>query len=169
MDSQAPNENATRKTNEPASPDAFAIAGAQVENLSQRLPRSLSGGVALLTVVMAVALGVIGSVGYSLHGTPGLLSTASAAFVCWAASAAALYVSHLFAGTPAALTGLLLSIGLRTGVPLIGGVLLSSQSRMLADAGVLGFFVIFYLLSLATETMLSVGLINSQKNVEKTT
>lgn len=141
--------------------------GATAERVASRFTHTATGALTVLSLYMVVALVGGGVVAFVLYGTPGLIAAASAAFVCWAASAAALFVTYLFTGTPSAATGLLLSIGLRTGVPLAAAAILSSASPVLASGGVFGFFVIYYLLSLTAETVLSVGLINSRKRMGK--
>lgn len=141
--------------------------GASAERVAARFARTFGAALLVLTLLVVFALAVAAPVGYQAYGRAGLFASSTAAVVCWAASAAALFVTHLFAGTPAALSGLFMSIGLRTGLPLAAAAVLSTQSAMLADGGVFGFFVVFYLLSLAAETVLSVGLMNARKGVEK--
>ena len=74
---------------------------------------------------------------------------------------AALVVSALVHGPQAAMLRLAGGMALRIGVPLVGGVFLSQFPR-LAGGGVFGMVVVFYLVTLAVETPLSLRFIEQK-------
>ena len=87
--------------------------------------------------------------------------------VCWICSTAALVVSGLMANTPLAVQGQLVSILLRTALPLMAAIFLEQQVPMLAAAGIFGMMVPAYLVSLVTETLLAVWLAGGTRSVAK--
>ena len=108
-------------------------------------------------------------VAYFAHlrtGTQGVAAAAVATVVCWLASTAALVVTSLFRGSRA-VVGILVAMSLRTGVPLIMAILLAKSSRWLAEGGVFGAIVIFYLLTLIVETLLSLRFTDVARGVSK--
>ena len=96
------------------------------------------------------------------------MAAAVAAVVCWLGAVLALMMTSVVPTQPnGALSQLLLSIIFRTALPFGAGVLISASGGALADAGAFGLIVAFYLVTLATETTLSVGLINRAAEVPK--
>lgn len=137
--------------------------------LSGKNRRRLIGSCLLLAVVMLLAFGGVALVAGSSFGREYVAGAAVAATVCWLAATAALVVTVMFHGTPQAVSGVLLGIGLRTGVPFGAAIILSGLERSLPLRGVFAFFVVFYLLSLATETILVAKLLNLENTLGKAT
>ncbi|MCG8583162.1 MAG: hypothetical protein MI757_00420 [Pirellulales bacterium] len=122
---------------------------------------------AVLSGASVTALVLIGSIAFQLRGGDALLASIAAATICWGGAFLALVVTAMPAQDPGAATSrMLLSIAFRTALPFGGAVLLSSNSR-LAAAGVFGLTVVFYLITLATETLLSLGLLNRSAEARK--
>lgn len=114
-----------------------------------------------LTAVLLAALGGVGGWSWSREGMTGLAASCLAAGVCWAASLAAIFITARTCNTPKALAGVLGGILVRTGVPMAAAVAASNLSQPLAEAGVFGKFVIFFLISLAVETWRAVAIVNA--------
>lgn len=137
--------------------------------MSGRFARMLPSGVLAGCVVLAfvVILGglVAGWVSWSRHGADGVVAVVVAGLVCFLSSAAALIVTGLTCRGDSRLAGVFAAIALRTGVPLFAGVVISAMVPSLANAGVFGAIVGFYLLTLLFETILSVRLVNAANGV----
>lgn len=112
-----------------------------------------------LTLAVAAGWAPIAWYANRMYGSAGILSATVAAVVCLAGALAALVLSALVQGPQAAMLRLALGMAFRMGVPLMGGVLLS-QSPRLASGGVFGMMVVFYLITLAVETPLSLRFID---------
>lgn len=124
------------------------------------LPRGPVGACVCLAALVVVVFPLVAWVSWGRSGQDGVLAAGVAAGVCLVASMAALWVTHAFAGTPQAIAGALGSILLRTAVPLGVTFVLVSASPVLAKAGLFGLTVVFYLLTLAGETLLAVRLVS---------
>lgn len=115
-------------------------------------------GLAVLAAAVLAAWAACAVVAFSRYGPTGLLAASVAAGVCWASASVALCLTAMFTSQEA-VTGLLLSILLRTGVPLLAGVAISNSVRPLSEAGVFEFILIHYFVALAVETSLAVRLL----------
>jgi len=82
-------------------------------------------------------------------------AAAAAAGICLLGAVLALVVSHLLRGPKAVLYGMLMAMALRMGIPLVSALALHLQNGALAKAGVLYYFLVFYPVTLAVETVLS--------------
>ena len=113
----------------------------------------------ILTVVVVAALPVCGFWMFHRAGTAGIVASLVGAVVCWLFATIALVVTHRFRGANNAVTGLLVAMLARTGGPLVCALLLTNNSRSLAEGGIFQAILLFYLLTLAVETYLSVRLL----------
>jgi len=118
-----------------------------------------------LTVVVALVLPVVALTLRARNGKDGVIAACVAAGVCWVAALAALVVAKITTDLQARLAGVFASMILRTGVPMIAAITLTSTSPTLARGGVFGATVVFYLLTLMLETVLSVRLVNSTSDM----
>jgi hypothetical protein len=114
---------------------------------------------AVLAVAVAIAYPLIGYVAMIRFGEKAWLSAAVAAAVCWLGAALALALTAWFQGPQGALYALLFGMFCRMGLPLIVGIALANQGGVLADAGVFGCILAFYLVTLVGETLLVLPLI----------
>jgi hypothetical protein len=113
-----------------------------------------------ILIVAVLALFVPVSVfAFLRYGWMGVIAAAVAAAVCWLAATLALAIVVLFRGPKHGVSGILGSMLIRMALPLVAGTVLSRQGGPLAEAGVFGLIVIFYLFTLAIETWLSVSLV----------
>lgn len=114
-----------------------------------------------LTLWMAAAFPVFAAIGYWHSGRWGVVACAVAGGVCWAAALASLFLLCLLRGSAYVPHAFLLGMLFRVGLPLAAGMILSRPGSPLADAGVFGMMVAYYLVGLFVETLLSVRLVNS--------
>ncbi|MGE5194166.1 MAG: hypothetical protein ACM3U2_16845, partial [Deltaproteobacteria bacterium] len=94
------------------------------------------------------ALLIVGGVTLGTRGLNGVFAAAAAAGVCWFGSTAALIVAGLSNRTSHAVQGHLLGMFFRLGLPLAAGIVFQKVGGPLAEAGVFGLIVIFYLITL---------------------
>lgn len=104
---------------------------------------------------------LLGGYGYLTHSWVGVTAAVLAGATCFTPAAAALLMVAATAGTPNSLSGTMLSIGMRTAVPLFALIFLPQLSRPLADAGLLGMVLLNYLAVLAVESLLAVRLVQT--------
>lgn len=129
-------------------------------------PLSLTASLLWLSLVLAGTFLLVGGYTYSQQDAEGLRATTVAWLVCWGAGSLALMVVRLMRTPERAISGMLLANLIRMGLPLATGVVLQYQGGPLAEAGVFGRIVIFYLVMLVTEAYLSVRLV--KQATEKT-
>lgn len=108
----------------------------------------------LLLATVAALSSLIVPTGYWLGGQAGLIAAAASGVICLLGAASALGVNAALARVDA-LAAMLVSMALRTGVPLALGFVLHFRWAALADAGVMFYLVAFYLPTLLVETLLS--------------
>jgi hypothetical protein len=111
-------------------------------------------GVILALVVLA-ALGAATPIAIRLGGLPALGAAAIAAALCLAGSAAALLIIDRFRTPGSALVALWIGMAVRTGVPFLVGVPIHLHGGPLAQAGLLWYLLLFYLVVLVAGTFLS--------------
>jgi hypothetical protein len=123
----------------------------------------------LLIVVFAIAFPAFAYFGYQAHGQAGISAAAVAAVVCLVAGLVAITFLWLFRKPRQAFTGLGLAMLFRMAIPMASGVVLTKLGGPLAEAGVFGMIVGFYLVGLLVETLLAVRLVNgfSEEQVSK--
>jgi hypothetical protein len=122
---------------------------------------------AVLTVAVACFFLVVSLFAFYGNGWAGVVAAAVAAWVCWFAAALALAIVMLLRGPQHGVAGVLGSMLIRMALPLAVGVFLSRQGGSLAEAGVFGMIVTFYLFTLAIETWLSVSFISRNPVVKQ--
>jgi hypothetical protein len=114
----------------------------------------LTSQIALALTVVAMG-GVVGGIAWLFAGLWGLAAAGVAAAGCWLGAAVALEAATLLARQGHGLTGLLVGMGLRMGVPLALALVLFLLGGPLVQGGLMYYFVAFYPLTLAVETALS--------------
>ena len=109
-----------------------------------------------MLLLLIAALSVAGLVAYQIWGLDGVASAFVAATVCGAPALVTLIARGLFVGPQGLVAGTVLSIMLRTGVPLsVLGVLIITGNRLI-EAGIVPLVMAFYLVSVAIETVFAV-------------
>lgn len=117
-----------------------------------------------LTAVVLLALLVVGGVVGSTRGVNGVLAASTAAAICWSGSTMALLLAGFTSRSNQAVQGHLLGMFFRLGLPLVAGMILQKSGGLLAEAGVFGLIVVFYLITLVAETLLSLQFIKHSKS-----
>lgn len=98
------------------------------------------------------------------QGWQGSFESALAALVCLAPAVVALGVSARFLGTPQGLTAVLLGMMLRAFPPLAVCLLLALLGRGADYFHFICYLLLFYMITLAVETYLSVQLVKNKKS-----
>ena len=87
--------------------------------------------------------------------------SALAAGVCWTGAMFSLVLLHVLRLRGSPVAGVLVGMLIRMTIPLAIAFLVTTQRGSLADAGLLGQLVVFYLVTLTIETCLSMALTKS--------
>jgi len=131
-----------------------------------RRPGGLWVAVAWLTAALLAVYPLFGWWGYHRHGALGLVAAGFAASVCWVAGASALACVRLTTDTnPVA--GVLGSMVFRMGLPLASGLVLQQTHEPLASVNIFGTVLLYYLITLAVETILSVRMVGVRGPVSR--
>lgn len=129
-------------------------------------PLSVAVALGWLSLGMIAAFPLLAIWKFNQHGVPGVAAVGVAFLLCFISAALALVVTGNSLSSTNAGPGLLLSILLRTGTPLLGGFLLASSVSPLASAGILGIVLLYYLVALVLETMISVLMIRRHHGIK---
>ena len=105
-----------------------------------------------LTGTLAVSFAIVAPLSYRAHETMGLWAAAIAATVCLLAPLGASFATWAFATRDRALAGLLVSMFLRMGIPLVFCLVMQIQKGPLEEAGIVYCVLVFYLVVLVVET-----------------
>ena len=123
----------------------------------------------LLSLSLLLVYPVIGVYAYNKHGSNGLIAAGLAGAICWSGAMIALVLVGVFRKSPNQIvSATLLGMLFRMGLPLIAGLVITSAGGPLADAGLFGMILVFYLVGLVVETILSVRILGSSQDVAKT-
>ena len=114
---------------------------------------------AVLAAVLGLAFPAFAWVGHMRNGAPGVWAAAAAGGVCYASAALALLLVAFVRDPQQAVGAVLGGMLLRTGIPLIFGIVMKQQGGTLAEGEILAMVLPYYLLTLVTETVLSLKLI----------
>lgn len=126
--------------------------------LTKHGPRSVTACLVCLALVLILAaLPALWLAGVQ-HGAAGWQAVVVAAAVCGLAGSLALATAAIFRRPAVVMYALGLGMLFRIGLPLGVGTALDATGGPLAQAGVFGWIVVFFLLTLAVETLLSLSL-----------
>jgi hypothetical protein len=114
----------------------------------------------VLTLLMAIAGGLAVVVGHNKFGQAGIVTASIAGTVCWLSALAALLVVAMTTATPSALAGVFGAMALRSGIPFVSAAVLATLVPSLKSSGLIGMFLVFFLVSLTVETVLSVVIVS---------
>jgi len=123
--------------------------------------------VSKLAAVELLALAMIGMVAYWSHGTQGLVAALIAASVCWLGAVMALIVTSRPADARQAISMVYAAVLLRGAFPLVVAVVLRSGYPSLVAAGLMIYIILFYLVTLASETFFSVIHLSMTRHVQR--
>lgn len=110
----------------------------------------------LLALATSAAYVAVGWLAFNRYGPVGWVTVAFAAAACWLPATAALVITALARNSTQQISGMLVANTVRLTVPLLAGLTLQGVSQPLAETGIFGWIVVFYLLTLVIETTLSV-------------
>ena len=127
-----------------------------MENILAKLSRGgLSVQATALGLIVILAGALAAPVAWGVGGRMGLAASGIAGGACLIGALVALAVGHLLRGPELALSGLLLGMIIRMGIPLALALACQLRGGPLSDAGVLYYLLWFYPLTLAAGTVLS--------------
>ena len=130
--------------------------------LSSLRNRGVAARAMILGAVVLAALAATAPVAIRLGGSVALAAAAMAAVLCLAGAAAALVIVDRLRTPNSALAALWIGMSVRTGVPLAIGMAIHLHGGPLAQAGLLWYLLLFYLIALAVGTFLSLPPTNRQ-------
>ncbi|MCE9607406.1 MAG: hypothetical protein K8U03_21175 [Planctomycetia bacterium] len=116
--------------------------------------QSLVSRCALVIGVVAVVLAIAAPIAYGEHGAVGAQATFLAAAVCLCGTISAVILASIHSVTPNAVGWILAGDGIAMALPLTTVTLVSQRGGPLAEAGLLNWIVLFFLVSLTTKTLL---------------
>ncbi len=116
---------------------------------------------AVLTGVVALAYPVVSMVASQAMHRPIWLAAAIGAGLCWFSSLLGLVAFHCMRSAGNAMAGTMAAMLIRVSIPMAIGVFLTVRGGSLADDGVFGFVLLFYMLTLAADMLLMVGMVKS--------
>jgi hypothetical protein len=121
----------------------------------------LSVACVVFVAVLCTAGGLVAWVAGARHGTIAAMAAGAAAFTCGVSGTVALILAGRSAGTRWAVHGIMLAGIVRFLIPLLVVAASSAVQGPLSRAGMFGYMVIFFLISLIAETLLLVGVMRS--------
>ncbi len=116
---------------------------------------------AALCAVVVIACAVTVAVARLVSGEWGPVAACVAALTCWCGAASALGATMRLDRGDKRLVGMLVGMALRMGIPLTMVLILHLVGGPLVQAGLLYYFLLFYPLTLAVETALSLPVAKS--------
>ena len=137
------------------------------KQVEMRGPKRPAVCFAVLAAAVVCLLAPVSIFAFVRTGWSGVTAATVAALVCWFAATLALAIVVLFRGPKYGVSGILGSMLIRMALPLVAGTALSRQGGPLAEAGVFGMIVVFYLFTLAIETWLSVSLVGQVSSAKQ--
>ena len=124
---------------------------------------------AVLALVVALAAVPVSAIAYAFSSTPGVLAALAAGFVCLLGGEIALAVGTFAARHLDVVRGVLIGMMARMAVPLLLGVGVHLAAPSLTAAGMFFYFLAFYAVVLAVETMFSVAHVSHASTSPKAT
>lgn len=112
----------------------------------------------VLTAIMAGVFPLFATWGYVHDGSAGVVASIVAGGVCWGGCLVALVLAGVFSDPKHFLYGWLFGLVFRMVIPFMVGLMLAKSGGPLAEAGVFGMIVVYYLIGLTAETALAVWL-----------
>lgn len=112
----------------------------------------------LLVGIVVVYSALVCPVAWLIRGSFGVISASVAGVLCLIGALGALFISHICNMLPpqtGLLVGIPLSTAVRIGVPMGLGTAIHLSGGALAEAGFLYYLLVFYPITLAIETVLS--------------
>ena len=122
---------------------------------------------ACLLGVVALVFALVVPVAYGSRGVVGIQAVLFAAAVSLCGALIAVILASIRQGTPSAVAWVLAGDGIAMAVPLLSGYAVSRSGGSLAAAGVFNWIVLFFLVALATKTLLVAPLAQHSADVRR--
>jgi len=129
-------------------------------------PRNFLPCIWMAAWVLGVAPILLGY-GYWKHQETGMMAAALAGLVCLFAAEASLLSVIMTRNPQHKIHAVLVGIFFRTGIPLVFGMFMHFAGGPLVDAGLFGMILIYYLLTLALETIFAVQVVAQSSSYKK--
>jgi len=133
-------------------------ASATDKTAGVRQPPSLAGACIRLALIMAAAYPIVAFIAWQITTVPVWQTAALAAGVCYLSASLALVLFHFFRLAGNAVAGTLGATLVRVGIPMVVGIAAMSNGGKLRDEGFFGLIVVFYLIGLTADTVLSLAM-----------
>ena len=117
--------------------------------------RGLSVKTAVLVTAVLLTLSATAPVALHLGGVTALAAAGLTSVLCFMGAAVALSAGHFLRGPKHVLAAMLIGMAARMGIPIGVGLAISLRGGPLAEAGLLHYLLVFYPVTLAVETCLS--------------
>lgn len=142
---------------------------AALEAHGEAAPRPLVACAAAIAIAVLLLAGVLAPVGYWYYGWAGVLSVVAAGLLCGLTGLVALWIGRRCQVQGQAISGVLVAMGIRMGIPLAICLVLAVRGRADSLAGFVYFLLVFYLVTLGVETWCSLpaGAANGRAKVSK--
>ncbi len=141
-----------------------------MENDERHPGQANSRGVAKRAAVLIASLVLVsllvGPLSFYFDGVNGLVASGAGMTICLVCGLLALVVAEQFRKPEHVLQQVLITMGLRMGIPLGLCMVVYIQRGPLAEAGMVYYLLVFYLVTLLVETMMATG---GQRHTELTT
>jgi len=125
----------------------------------------LAWACAALTLSVVIAWLIDATVASRIAGHSVWGVSALAAGICWFGAMLSLVLLHVLRLRGSPVAGVLVGMLIRMAIPLFFAIVAATQDGSSAEAGLLGQLVVFYLVTLAIETCLSLALAKSVPQV----
>ena len=123
----------------------------------------------VITLVLGGVFPLIAWIGYKQFQQAGFNAVLIAALLCWVGSILGIIPSILVRGTEQPEQGInavLMGMLIRMSIPLGGGFILHQLVENLADAKILMFTLIYYLIALIVDTILALKIVQANKPIQ---
>ncbi|HVA50973.1 MAG TPA: hypothetical protein VNH11_31830 [Pirellulales bacterium] len=122
-------------------------------------------GLPAACIVLALCVGAAGGlasfVAHGRHGAVSAVAVGVAALTCWLSATAALLLAGRLAATRWCIQGIMAAGFVRFSLPLMVVAASALVQGPLSRAGLFGYMVVFFLLTMGVETLLLVGVIRA--------
>lgn len=122
---------------------------------------------AWLSAVSVLVWLALAPLAFEISDMAGVVAVSVAVALCWTGGALALAIAALMHGPAAAMHGMLLGMMARMIFPLMLGATLQLKVASLADAGMIYYLLVAYMVLLAVETVMMLARVQTNLTAEK--
>ncbi|MFZ5832374.1 MAG: hypothetical protein ACOY3P_19995 [Planctomycetota bacterium] len=136
-------------------PEAQRAGGLDLPRFTSRFSVQVLG----LILALGASAGAVIPIAYAWHGGDGSIAALVALALTLFAGMTALALLNALRGRHQALIAVLVGMMVCMGIPLMGAVVIRIAYPALADAGLMYYLLVFYLVALAVKTAAAVGIV----------